>query len=180
MLEITVPGGELFNQRTEEFESSEDFVLQLEHSLLSLSKWESIYEKPFLASTQKSDAEVLGYVRCMVITPDVPPDVYLRLSQDNLSAINTYISRKMTATWFNEQTKNAKGGETITAELIYYWMVSLNIPFECQSWHLNRLLTLIKVCTHKNSPAKKLSRREIAERQRALNEQRKAQLGTRG
>lgn len=180
MLEITVPGVELFNEATQEFESSEDVVLQLEHSLLSLSKWEETYEKPFLGRTAKTDAETLGYVKAMTLTPGVSPGVYLRLSQSNLNEIDTYINRKMTATWFSDDNSKSKGGETITAELVYYWMISLNIPFECQYWHLNKLLTLVQVCNRKNSPSKKMSRREMAARQHALNQQRKAQLGTRG
>lgn len=180
MLEITVPGVELFNEKTEEFESSDDVVLQLEHSLFSLSKWESIYEKPFLGVDKKTDGETLGYVKAMTITPDVSPDVYLRLSHGNLTQIDGYINRKMTATWFSDEASKGKGREIITAEIIYYWMVSLNIPFECQHWHLNRLLTLVQVCNQKNSPKKKMSRRELAARQHALNQQRKAQLNTNG
>lgn len=180
MLKLVVPGRELFNKDTEEFESSDDFVLTLEHSLVSLSKWESKWEKPFLGNVEKSNREVIGYVEAMTLTPDVPPDVYLRLTSSNFEQIDNYINAKMTATWFNEPPNRGRSREVITSELIYYWMISLNIPFECQNWHLNRLLTLVKVCNNKNSPKKKLSRRELAERQHALNQQRKAQLNTRG
>lgn len=180
MLEIVVPGVELFNDSTQEFESSDDFVLQLEHSLVSMSKWESIHEKPFLGKELKTDAETVSYVKCMTISSGVPAEVYTRLSSKNLFEIDHYINRKMTATWFSEEPKGKASAETITSELVYYWMTALNIPFECETWHLNRLFTLIKICNVKNSPAKKMNRREAAARRHALNQQRKAQLNTRG
>jgi hypothetical protein len=180
VLTITVPGVELYNERTQQFETTEDVVLNLEHSLVSLSKWESIYEKPFLGKGEKTDEETLGYVKCMVITPDVNPEVYTRLINENLISVNEYINAKMTATWFPEDNKLNTSKETITSELIYYWIISFNIPKECENWHLNRLFTLIRVLSVKNSPGKKMSRRELAERNRMLNDQRRAQLGTRG
>ena len=180
MLTIVVPGGELFDEKSKVFVSSEDFAIDIEHSLVSLSKWESIYEKPFLGKDPKTDKEVLGYIKCMTITADVPEDVYLRFSQDNLDAVNTYINAKMTATWFTDDKSTAPAREIITSEVIYYWIISMNIPLECENWHLNRLFTLIKVISMKNAPSKKMSRREIAERNRLLNEQRRAQYNTRG
>lgn len=179
MLTITVPGVELFDEAANVFKSSEDFTLELEHSLVSLSKWESKYEKPFLGKEEKTSLEVLGYIQCMVLTPDVPSDVYLRLSQENLDDVNTYINAKMTATWFAE-SKRRPSQEVITSELIYYWIVTMNIPLECQTWHLNRLFTLIQVISLKNEPAKKMSARDIAARNHEINERRRAQLGTRG
>lgn len=182
MLTIVIPGIELYDEAKEEFASSDDFVLELEHSLFSMSKWESSFEKPFLANEEKTTKEIFAYIKAMSLIPDVPDEIYHRLTRDNVAAINEYINSKQTATWFNEKKQpQPKSRETITTELIYYWMVSFNIPFECQHWHLNRLLTLIKIFSVKNAdPKKKLSRSELAARNRELNAQRRAQLGTRG
>jgi hypothetical protein len=179
MLKIVVPGDEMFDESKHEFVTVGDMSLDLEHSLVSLSKWESFYEKPFLGK-EKTDEEVLAYVKFMVLTPDVPEEVFGRLSNDNLISIQKYLDAKMTATWFSEAPGAPQSRDVITAELIYYWMIVFQIPLECQYWHLNRLFTLIRVCNIKQSKPKKMSRSEIAARNRELNAQRKAQLGTRG
>ena len=179
MLEITVPGIELYDENTNEFIYYSDEKIQLEHSLVSISKWEANWCKPFLNGRDKSPDEILDYIKCMTITEGVTDDLYSRLTQENFTAINEYLGRPMTATTFsNEQGKPNR--EIITSEVIYYWMVAFNIPFECQYWHLNRLLTLIKVCNVKNNPPKKMSKSEILSRNKALNEARRKQLNTRG
>ena len=183
MLTIIIKSVELFDDSSKEFYNTEEVTLQLEHSLVSLSKWESKWEKPFLGNDEKSSEETIDYVRCMTISGDVSPEVYGYLTNENIREISAYIDSKMSATWFNDKETNRVGSpkrEVITAEIIYYWMISLTIPFECQHWHLNRLLTLIKVCNQKNAPEKKMGRQELLARNRALNEARKAQYNTNG
>lgn len=179
MLKITVPGLELYDEANNEFIYTDDQELELEHSLVSISKWESKWCKPFLSEKAKTNEEVIDYIKCMVISQNVNPEVYNRLTVDNLQAINDYIEHPMTATTFMNEGKTG-GREVITSEIIYYWMVSFNIPFECQEWHLNRLLTLVKVCNIKNNPPKKMSKQEVMSRNKALNESRKQQYKTRG
>jgi len=180
MLEITVLGEELFDAETNKFSYPDSFTLELEHSLASLSKWESKWEIPFLSDQEehyKTTEMVLDYVRCMLLTSDPPPDWISKLSQENLDEVTTYFDAKMTATWFNEDRPEAKSGETITAELVYYWMFSAGIDKECENWHINRLFTLIKIYGAKNSKPKPMGRQEAAARRRALNRKRLAEGG---
>lgn len=159
--------------------------LTLEHSLLSVSKWESIWCKPFLSDKEKTVEEMLSYVECMTVLPtNVDPEVYKRIPQSEYDRVNDYINNPSTATTFSgPKSRGGKGnGETTTSELIYYWMTACNIPFECQKWHLNRLLTLIRVCEIKNDPKgqKKLSSDEIRKDYDKLNEARRKAMHTKG
>lgn len=182
MLKIVVPlGEEYYDEEKNEFVSPETFTLELEHSLASLSKWEAREELPFLTDTDKTTEQTLAYVRDMTLTPDVPDKVFECLNSENLIAINNHINAKMTATSIRELgPSRGNRGETITSEVIYYWMTSLTIPFEADKWHLNRLIMLIRVCNEKNKPSKKMPRQSAIQRQRELNAQRRAQLGSRG
>ena len=181
MLRITIPAKEVWDERQEVFVVVEkEQTLQLEHSLVSLSKWESKWNKPFLSKLEKTDEETIDYIKCMTITQNVDPKLYDRLTSRNIKDVKTYIEAPMTATTFMNEKVSGGVREIVTAELIYYWMIALNIPFECQKWHLNRLLTLIRVCNIKNQPPKKRSKREIMSRNMALNEARKKKLNSRG
>lgn len=181
MLTITVSGPEeMYDESSQEFHTQGDVVLQLEHSLVSLSKWESIFEKPFLGEETKNRKELLAYVQAMTLTVDVPAEVFDRISVGNYEEINAYIDAKRSATWFSEAPGAPKSREVITSELIYYWMTVFQIPFECERWHLNRLFTLIRICNIKQAKPKKMSRNEVAARNRELNAQRKTQLKTSG
>lgn len=183
MLEIVVPAADYFDESTQKFVDYKAQILQLEHSLVTLSKWESKWEIPYLSRDEKTQEQTMDYIRMMTVN-EVPSHVYGRLSKKNFDAIVEYINSKQTATWFSDDgPKQIEGRSTrvITSELIYYWMIALNIPFECQHWHLSRLLTLIRVCNAQMNPEKsKKSRSEIAAERRRLNEQRRKQLGTKG
>lgn len=169
MLKITIPGQELWDEGKEEFVNTKGTTLQLEHSLVSLSKWESKWHKPFLGKGDKTVEETVDYIRCMTLTQNVDPSVYGFITNEIMGQVSDYIDDSMTATWFSKEEKGNTSQEAVTAELIYYWMVALNIPFECQKWHLNRLLTLIRVCNVKNAPPEKLSQKEITKRTAAIN-----------
>lgn len=184
MLLITIP--ELVDEQYDEENNlfiyttlCKEQTLQLEHSLVSLRKWESKWCKPFISS-KKTDEEIMDYIKCMTITQNVKPDIYDRLTDENIREIKNYIDAPMTATVFSEDKTSKGNREIVTAELIHYWMISLNIPHQYEKWHLNSLLTLIRVCNIKNTPPKKRSKREIMSRNAALNAARKQQFNTRG
>lgn len=180
MLKIVIGGKEVFDEELNTFFYEGGTPLQLEHSLVSLSKWESKFEKPFISKDDKSEEETFAYIEFMTLTSEIPPGVFQKLSKEHIDTITDYIDAKMTATWFEEPRTAPRSREVITAEVIYYWMIAFSIPMECENWHLNRLFTLIKVCNAMTSKPEKMSRSAIASRNRALNAQRKAQLGTKG
>lgn len=179
MLQLDIPDLEIFDDGKSEFSIKKGQEIQVEHSLVSISKWESKWNKPFLGKDSKTIEETIDYIRCMSITQNVRKEVYNNITNDNIEKVSKYIAAPMTATWFIDEHQSPSK-EIITSEIIYYWMLTYNIPFECQKWHLNRLLTLIKVCSNKNEKPKKMSKNEIINRNRTLNEQRKQQLNSKG
>lgn len=180
MLSIVVPECELFDEAKLEFIYVKRTTLQLEHSLVSVSKWESKWQKPFLGKQARTTEESIDYIRCMTLTQNVDPNVYLALTKENIQKVDAYINHPMTATWFSEDNSKKPNKHIITAEIIYYWMIAMQIPFECQKWHLNRLITLIRVCEAKNAPPKKMGMKDTIARYKALNEARRKAWGTKG
>jgi len=179
MLTITIPKGEQFDDVNSVFIITNEQTLKLEHSLVSLAKWESKWNRPFLSNEAKTYEESVDYIRCMTLTQNVKPEAYNFITEKNMRKVSEYIEAPMTATIFIEE-KKTKNKEIITAEIIYYWMIAMTVPMECQKWHLNRLLTLINVCNVKNQKPKKLSKNDLNARNRDLNAQRRKQLNTKG
>lgn len=189
MLTIVVPAKEGWDENKQEFIKTKEQTLSLEHSLVSISKWESKYHKPFIGTEDKTREETLYYIKCMTMTQNVGPTIYNLLGVKELQQINDYINDSRTATWFNEKSPTGKApvkrksSEQITSELIYYWMISFQIPFECQKWHLNRLLTLIRICKIKESQGNKtgkMSKRDILSQNASLNAARRSRLHSKG
>lgn len=184
MLKVTIPKRELFDEANEKFIYFDGCELQLEHSLISLAKWESRWHKPFLDKLDKSNLEVIDYIRCMSLTKNVDPKVYNYIPQDVLQEIFDYIADPMTATQFGGNGSLEPGAsrkkEVITAEVVYYWMITLGIPMQCEKWHLNRLLTLIRVINIKSSKPTPMSKKDLLSRNRKLNQARRHKHGSRG
>lgn len=181
MLKIVIPEDTFFNENTNEFIEVKRTELQLEHSLISLKKWESRWHKPFLGKRgvikeELTNEEILDYIRCMTITQNVDPFLYNFIPDTEFERVFSYINDSMTATWFSEDSNGQASfnRKSITAEVIYYWMIKLNIPVEFQKWHLNQLITLIRVINAEEAPQKKMSKEEILARNRSLNAQRRA------
>lgn len=181
MLQVTVPEFEIYSSEENLFSTIKEQTLAFEHSLLSISKWESKYCKPFLDKNHsKSLEETLYYLQCMCLTPNVNPVVFKHLPSEAIDELRDYIDTPKTATWFSENGRNSKSTPTLTSELIYYYMIANNIPFECQKWHLSRLITLIRICSEKNSPKKKMSKKDIFKQNSAINAARRSALKSKG
>lgn len=176
MLELTVVTKESYDEDRQRFIEAETVEVELEHSLLSLSKWESVFEKPFLSKEVKSQDETIAYIKMMIVGPELSPEVFYHLIANHVATIEKYIGDKNTGTTFPTLPQSAGRQEIITAELIYFWMSSMNIPMQCENWHLNRLFTLIQVHAVKNSPKKKMS----ADERRAINQAQRARMNSRG
>ena len=180
MLTLLIPGEELYDEVREKFiKGGPDVTLKMEHSLVSISKWESKWHKSFLSTPEKTEEEMIDYMRAMTITQNVDPEIYYTFGPSIVKTIVEYINNPMTATTFRDDSSRPSR-EIITAEVIYHWMISFSIPFECQKWHINRLLTLIRVCNTKAQKPKKMTKAEVLTRQRELNARRKAELKTSG
>lgn len=180
MLEIVIPESEVWDESTNTFITINAQTLRLEHSLHSIAQWERKWCKPFLTDVEKSSEETIDYIKCMTLNEGVDPDVYNHLSKKNIDDIVEYIHAPMTATVFVNQKRGSNNGEQVTAELMYYWMIAMNVPHEYEYWHLNSLMTLIQVCSIKNQPGKKMGRKAIANQNASLNAARKKKFNTKG
>lgn len=181
MLKLTIPKVEAYDEVNNLFFTViEETTLHMEHSLVSLSKWEAIWGKPFLSDEDKTQEEAVSYFQLMTLTPDIPPEVYYNLSAAHYDQISEYINSKQSATWFTDLPNQSQKNEVVTAEIIYYWMSKLLIPIAFENWHLGRLFTQIKVFSEKDKPEQKMSKQEAYRRQREINAQRRAELGTKG
>lgn len=176
MLRITIPSIDIWDEVHERFIKTREQDLELEHSLIALSKWESKWHKSFLSRRERTTEEIIDYIRCMTLTPNVDPSIYNYLGDKNIDKVIAYWDDPMTATTIHEEGNGSGGREIITSELIYYWMISFNIPVEFENWHLNRLLTLIRVCNIKNAPKKKRGGRDAINRHLSTNAKRRAEI----
>lgn len=186
MLEIKVKEQRLYDENKNEFIYIKPVTLKLEHSLISIRKWESKHHKPFLGGKgdEKTLDELVDYISCMVINKEnVDPTVIYHLPAEVIQKVIVYIKDDMTATWFTGNHRVGASnilGEVVTAEIIYYWMISYNVPIELERWHLNQLLTLLKVINIKNGGEKKMSKRDAAIERTAENMRRRAKYHTKG
>lgn len=181
MLELNIPGGEVYLEDEECFKDVKPITLRLEHSLVSLSKWEAKWRKPFLdAKSPKTYEESIDYIRCMTLNQNVDPVVYKLLTKDMMVKVDSYLNAEMTATTFSNTRNGSPNRQVVTSELIYYWMFGYGISIECQKWHLSRLMTLIRIFDVKSNGDKKMGRSEILAQNRALNDARRRAAKSKG
>lgn len=156
--------------------------LLLEHSLVAMSRWEAQHEKAFYGKEDKTSLETISYIQKMLVNQVPPIETWIaRLEGEHYAEITEYINSKQSATWFREDQRQGSSSEVITTELVYYWMLSLNIDFQpCETWHFNRLMTLIRIVGIKQTKPKKMTKAAQAEQYRRLNAARREQLGTSG
>ena len=178
MLQLKLPKIRLFKEATEEYVYYEPLTVKLEHSLISIQRWESKWHKSFLSAESLTQEELFDYIRCMSLNPDIDPTFVSRLTPDDFNKIREYMNEPMTATVIHRSKPRGGRPPIITAELIYYWMTAYNIPFECSKWHIKQLLTLVEVCSVKSNPGGK-TRGTAAERA-AMNKARRAKTGSKG
>lgn len=187
MLELTIKDDELWDEENMRFIVIRGRTLRLEHSLVSISKWEKKWKKSFLKCLEKNDLNIeqtIDYIKCMTLDKNVDDSVYNGLTNDHIQKVNEYISDPQTATHVpqrpEEMNKPRGGGDVLTSEMIYFYMISYQIPVEFEKWPLNRLMTLIKICDIKNNPPKKMSAAALAKRNTSINAARRAALNTKG
>lgn len=180
MFTVVIPEREFFDETGSRFVKMEGGSFEIEHSLAAVAKWEARHGTPFFSMTDKTADESVDYIRCMTVTPDVNPDLYNRIDNELMAKINDYIATKQTATTIKMRAGLKKKSEIITAEVVYYWMITLGIPSEYDQWHMNRLFTLIEVFNDKSGPQKKMKQKDILAQNRALNEARKTKYKTKG
>lgn len=182
MLTVHIPDVELFNNATGEFSYAKGGTLTLEHSLVAVHEWESKWKKPYLSQKKKTREESVDYIRCMIVEGHVDDEALRAIPNDVMTTVDNYIHDPMTATIIHSegQSSNSSNGTFTTAEIIYWQMTVLNIPIVFETRHLNKLLTLIKICSIKNGKPKMLSKQERYERNRKINEQNKKRYNTKG
>lgn len=177
---MVLPACRFFNEATEEFVTYPKSTLKLEHSLISISKWESKWHKSFLNAKSYTIEEFRDYIRCMSLDPNITDDMLARINPEHIAKIWDYIKDPMTATVITRRGRQKRAGNSfVTSETIYYWMVSLGIPFECEKWHLNRLLMLVEVCSIKQNP-EKMNKRDAAAMRAMANEANRKRFGSKG
>lgn len=182
MLELHLPETEFFDRANSKIIRVPEVTLHLKHSLLTLSKWETIWEIPFLGEGKKTTEQLYSYVNIMA-GGDLDELTLSRLTSEHYEKLNAYLSSKQSATWFSESPNQRRSTQTVTSELIYFWMTTYNIPFECENWPFPRLMNLIRIASIKNDPdagKKKRNKSQMLSERAMLNKKRREQYGTTG